>query len=260
MARTLVAALMLACALSACTNVGNKTTQINVVAPTVAPRPAPSPAPTVTSAGAILPCSEESRALSVSGPQLTVRYMNATAETVSVLWLDPSGKRQGYARIDAGKTVIRPGASTSYWLVADAKEQCIGIVRPGSGTQIILVRKAASGPELVAAQDVAMVIPTGTARRLDKAFSLNEDCSPAIATVLRIATQPAHGAAEIRQGSDYPNYPVANPRSACNKHTAPDVELWYKPASGYAGDDSMSIDYVFPDGRERLTTFLLTVR
>lgn len=261
MVRTFLAIFALMAVLSACSNVGNKTTtQINVIAPTVAARPVPSPGPVALPLGAILPCSEETRVASVTGPQLPIRYVNATGKAVSILWLDQSGNRKAYGTIDPGKSQLRPGSATSYWLIADAAQRCIGIVHPGRETQTILVRTAAAGPELVAPREVPLVVPSDTERALDKTFSLNEDCSAASTVVARIATQPAHGAAAIRQGNGYPNYPPGNPRSACNKHAASDVEIWYHPANGYAGDDSLSVDYVFGDGRESFTTYLITVR
>lgn len=100
-------------------------------------------------AGAVLPCSEEHGVASVVGPQLPVQYENGTPEPVSVYWLDQSGQRKFYEAVDAGRSKVQPGSATSYWVVADARQHCIGIVHPGRDTGAILVHDSANGPDLV---------------------------------------------------------------------------------------------------------------
>jgi hypothetical protein len=261
MTRNLAGFLLLICGVAGCTTVDTKNTMQVVVPVIAAQRPVASPAVAPT-AGGILPCAAEDRAVTRTGPGLPVRYENHTSGTVSIFWLNPAGMRVPYETIEAGKSVMRPGSATSYWVVTNAQQTCIGIVNPGSSAQTIVVREvagAASGAGLVAPQSVALAVPGNTDRRLDAARSLNEDCSSVGKTVVKIAPKPAHGVAEIRYVDGYPNYPASNPRSACNKRAVAGVELWYRPEAGYAGDDSLSVDYFPPEGREFSKSYFITV-
>jgi hypothetical protein len=249
-------------ALAGCTTVVENKVVTQQVATQAATAPAPASATSPASAGAILPCTVESEIVTRVGPQLPVRYKNETAGRASILWINTEGKRVPYATVEPGQSVSRPGSATSYWLVANAEQTCIGIVRPGSNMPSIVIRQAAAAPSgaaLVALKTVALVIPGDTERQIDWAYDLHEDCSSMGKTVVRITAQPAHGTAAIRYGDVYPAFPSGNPRSACNKKPAAGVQLWYRPESGYAGDDTVSVDYLYPNGREEAKSYLITV-
>ena len=81
-------------------------------------------------------------------------------------------------------------------------------------------------------------------------YSLNPDCSQRGVPNLKILQQPSHGQAVLVQREDFPTYPPNHPNFACNKTKVPVVAIDYTPSQGFTGSDLMSIEAVFPSGKD----------
>jgi hypothetical protein len=77
-------------------------------------------------------------------------------------------------------------------------------------------------------------------------YELKLDCSPVFATVSTIEP-PKHGKISADHGTGFSNFPQNNPRFDCNKNRADGVSITYEPNSGYAGDDTFTVDILYAD-------------
>jgi hypothetical protein len=94
---------------------------------------------------------------------------------------------------------------------------------------------------------------------LGGAWDINPDCSVRGIATTRVTQQPAHGEMVVFQQDDFPTYPPANPRSACNNKKLPGTFVKYTPAPDYVGQDNASIETIGEGGNARKFTFLITV-
>jgi hypothetical protein len=86
-------------------------------------------------------CSQEGTLKSPSiNASASISVTNSTAGQVRFYWLDFSGKRVEYARINAGASYTQGSFASHPWLIADAFDTCIGIfVADSSGSKTIRV-------------------------------------------------------------------------------------------------------------------------
>jgi hypothetical protein len=82
------------------------------------------------------------------------------------------------------------------------------------------------------------------------AFStgLNPDCSSSGNTNVRITKQPEHGSTEITTTTNFPFFAKDNVRAKCNEHKVRGVQLNYKSAEKYVGNDELEMLVLFPTG------------
>jgi len=106
----------------------------------------------------------------------------------------------------------------------------------------------------------ALTVPVGSPRQLDAYYSVNEDCSSLGDVVVRVTQQPEHGSVEVRSGEVHTRFADSNPRHVCNARTVAGKQVWYIPASGFAGDDKFAIDAIYPNGGSHQSSFAVTVR
>ena len=64
----------------------------------------------------------------------------------------------------------------------------------------------------------------------------------------RITKQPEHGTVETATATNFPNFPKENIRSRCNRHKVRGVQVNYKSAERYVGDDTLDLLVLFPGG------------
>ena len=100
----------------------------------------------------------------------------------------------------------------------------------------------------------------GREGRVAMAMSLNADCTPSGIPTIRVPNPPAHGTTAIRPGNYYPNYGQQTQRATCDLKPEPGVALFYQPAEGYLGPDTLLIEIIYPDGTDRTTSLALTVK
>lgn len=78
-----------------------------------------------------LDCSQEAALKSIDSRNLTaIRFVNETAGTVRIYWLDYESQRVPYAVLPAGQSYRQPTYVTHPWVVTDENDQCLAIFLP----------------------------------------------------------------------------------------------------------------------------------
>lgn len=76
---------------------------------------------------------------------------------------------------------------------------------------------------------------------LGASFNVNPDCSAGKTSLVKIASNPSHGTASLASISGYPDFPKGEPRYKCNTRRVPKTAVYYTPAPGFIGSDSVGI-------------------
>ena len=120
----------------------------------------------------------------------------------------------------------------------------------------------APGGKTVVGRDrtVSKTVLANQKSMIDRIFSVNPDCTTRDGAItVRITQPPAHGTVTVSQFSDYPNYPAANPRSACNKQRLPEHLVEYMPQPNFTGADMFSFEVFVDNGQASVNKVMLTV-
>jgi hypothetical protein len=123
-----------------------------------------------------------------------------------------------------------------------------------AGAALALCGCQTSGPSST------LAVPVNTEREIDHFIFANPDCSSLGPTTIRLIEQPANGRIEIRQGSDFPNFPTSNQRSACNSRRVVSTQVWYMPNASFSGTDTARVDVIGPTGFSSQKTYSISVR
>ena len=83
-------------------------------------------------------CSEEGSLLSQDGPATSVIFKNSSDEPVTIYWLDMQGERVEYKKLAADESHTQRTFVTYPWLIANEKDQCLGIYTATSTSNVIL--------------------------------------------------------------------------------------------------------------------------
>jgi len=89
------------------------------------------------------------------------------------------------------------------------------------------------------------IVPSGTNQRIEFITALNPDCT---SVNIRVTKQPEHGTAETLATTNFPTYPKENIRAKCNDHKVRGVQVNYKSAEKYTGNDEFDVLILFPAG------------
>jgi hypothetical protein len=81
----------------------------------------------------------------------------------------------------------------------------------------------------------------GTAVKVQQFVALAPSCAPLPLPTVAVASPPAHGAADVAQTEDFPQFAPQSPLSACNAHKVPMLRISYKGAPDFAGVDFFTI-------------------
>src|SRR5260370_33728046 len=65
---------------------------------------------------------------------------------------------------------------------------------------------------------------------------------------IRAPKQPKNGTVETITATNFPAFPKENIRARCNNHKARGVQVNYKSAEKYVGDDPLDLLVLFPGG------------
>jgi hypothetical protein len=87
-----------------------------------------------------------------------------------------------------------------------------------------------------------------TNQRIGFFYWLNPDCSSAGNVNVRITKQPEHGSTETVTTSNFPFFSKDNVRARCNEHKVRGIQLNYKSAEKYVGNDELELLVLFPTG------------
>jgi hypothetical protein len=77
---------------------------------------------------------------------------------------------------------------------------------------------------------------------------------------VRITKQPEHGTTQTTKTSDFPNYPKEHVRFKCNDHKVRGIQLNYKSADKYVGDDTLDLLVLWPVGTALEVRYNIEVR
>jgi hypothetical protein len=91
-------------------------------------------------------------------------------------------------------------------------------------------------------------------------YSLNPDCSWDELPNVRVIEQPHDGDVTVENGAGFTNFPPNNQRYECNKQKSQGVVVAYKPHPGFTGNDSATLDIIFPHGQEMKRRYSLEVK
>jgi hypothetical protein len=78
--------------------------------------------------------------------------------------------------------------------------------------------------------------------------SLHPDCTSRGDADIRVTKQPEHGTIETAPATNFPTYPKEHSRYKCNQHKVKGVQVNYKSAEKYVGDDVFDLLVLFPSG------------
>jgi hypothetical protein len=92
------------------------------------------------------------------------------------------------------------------------------------------------------------VVPSGTNQRIGFFHALNPDCTASGNVIVRATKQPEHGTVEITTTTNFPSYSKENIRYKCNQHKVKGMQINYKSAEKYTGDDALDLLILYPAG------------
>ena len=78
--------------------------------------------------------------------------------------------------------------------------------------------------------------------------SLHPDCTSRGDANIRVTKQPEHGTIETTPTTNFPFYPKEHARYKCNEHKVKGVQVNYKSAEKYVGNDELELLVLFPNG------------
>ena len=97
-------------------------------------------AATSSTAAAVNVCPTTKGKSKVGTVHAQVNFVNQTGKTVSVYWLNYSGKRVFYKKLLAGKRYSQPTYLTHPWLVLDPSGKCVAYLVTNSQLQTLVIR------------------------------------------------------------------------------------------------------------------------
>jgi hypothetical protein len=111
-----------------------------------------------------------------------------------------------------------------------------------------LLSSSAFAQEGLEKKQFTRVGASGAKLRLGFYTSLNPDCTTIGNVNIRVTKQPEHGSVETTTDINFPTYPKESSRSKCNDHKVRGVQVNYKSAEKYVGDDALDLLVLFPSG------------
>ena len=104
------------------------------------------------------------------------------------------------------------------------------------------------GIEGMETQTFNRVVASGAKQKVGFYAALNPDCSATGDIQVRVTKQPEHGTIETAPEISFPSYPKDHVRFKCNEHKVKGVQVNYKSAEKYVGDDAFEVLALFPNG------------
>jgi hypothetical protein len=111
-----------------------------------------------------------------------------------------------------------------------------------------LLSSAAFAQEGLDKKQFTRVVASGTNTRVGFFTWTNPDCTAIGNVNVRVTKQPEHGAVEITTATNFPGYPKEHVRFKCNEHKVKGMQINYKSAEKYIGDDALELLVLFPNG------------
>jgi hypothetical protein len=101
---------------------------------------------------------------------------------------------------------------------------------------------------------------SGTPQKLGFFSAVNPDCTTKGIPVLRVTRTTVHGSASISEDAGYPEFPAASPYYHCNRQRTQGVAISYTSNAGYIGDDTVSVEIIFPGGGYKTFDYSIIVK
>ena len=83
---------------------------------------------------------------------------------------------------------------------------------------------------------------------------------PLPGTSVRILEPPQHGRLTIVNGQGFTSFARENQRYDCNLRKSDGTLVFYEPESGFAGEDSVTLDIIYPTGQSSRQRYAIDVR
>jgi hypothetical protein len=107
------------------------------------------------------------------------------------------------------------------------------------------------GVEGTQKETVKRVVASGKNQLVGFLYAVNPDCTASGDIDIRITKQTEHGSVEIASATRFPNFPKENIRARCNSHKVRGMQVNYKSAEKYVGDDTLDLLVLYPGGFAR---------
>jgi hypothetical protein len=111
-----------------------------------------------------------------------------------------------------------------------------------------LLSSSAFAQEGLEKKQFTRVVASGTNTRIGFFTWTNPDCTAIGNVNVRVTKQPEHGTVETAPATNFPGYPKEHVRFKCNEHKVKGMQLNYKSAEKYIGDDALELLVLFPNG------------
>jgi hypothetical protein len=108
--------------------------------------------------------------------------------------------------------------------------------------------------------DLAKVVAAGHRLRVEFLYAIEPDCSSMGETSVRILEPPLHGNVTIHNGQGFTSFARDNQRYDCNMRKSDGTFVYYEPQPGFAGQDSVTLDIIFPTGQASRQRYAIEVR
>jgi trypsin len=150
-----------------------------------------------------------------------------------------------------GLTGVTPTIRYRDWIVKTAVEMGSAPImapRGPSEDSPASAQPASPAQEGLEKKQFTRVVASGAKQRLGFYTSLNPDCTARGDVNIRVTKQPEHGSTETTTDINFPGYPKEHVRFKCNEHKVRGVQVNYKSAAKYVGDDAFDLLALFPYG------------
>jgi hypothetical protein len=111
-----------------------------------------------------------------------------------------------------------------------------------------LLSSSAFAQESLENKQFTRVVASGKKERIGFYTSLHPDCTSRGDADIRVTKQPEHGTIETAPATSFPSYPKEHVRYKCNQHKVRGVQVNYKSAEKYVGNDAFDLLVLFPGG------------
>jgi hypothetical protein len=112
------------------------------------------------------------------------------------------------------------------------------------------------------AQSVDNQITTrpGRMATLDFFYSVYPNCSSRGEPRVQVTSYPENGGFFVATRDRHPKFPLGSNLHKCNARRVPSTVLYYKSNQQYIGNDTVSVEVIYPDGSQTDVNYSITVK
>jgi hypothetical protein len=118
----------------------------------------------------------------------------------------------------------------------------------------------AAAPNPAQPPDLTKVVAIGQRLRVEFLYALEPDCSSMGVTSVRILEPPQHGKLTVENGQGFTGFAKENQRYDCNMRKSDGTLVFYDPEPGFAGNDTITLDIIFPTGQSSRQHYAIDVK